>query len=274
MTNTYATVYTDKWKAIHSINAISERERQKLAAAMLDYACLDIEPKGLSNLAMGMFEAIKTSLFSKNKGGQIGNRNAQKKADSETNNKTNEKTNTENEYKNESKTNGENESEKTNKNELYKLHTTDYKLHTTKPPISPRGYSTSFEKFWDAYPKSRHVDKPNAFKAFERALKKTDLETILDAIERQKRGEAWLEDNGKYIPHPSTWLNGGRWEDEVRMPEAEVSQENHPVEIMKVCPKCGSFDVATKGMSAICLSDACGCSFIWSHKDGKWKEEC
>ena len=128
MSNTFITIYTDKWQAIRSINAISERERQKLAAALLDYGCLNIIPSGLSNISQGMFEAIKSSLFARAKGGQLGNKNASKnKNESETNNKTND----ENESVNESK----NDCEKTNKNELYKLQTTNYKLQ--RKPLNP-----------------------------------------------------------------------------------------------------------------------------------------
>ena len=25
----------------------------------------------------------------------------------------------------------------------------------------------------------------------------------------------WQRDNGQYIPHPATWLNQGRWDDEL-----------------------------------------------------------
>jgi hypothetical protein len=35
------------------------------------------------------------------------------------------------------------------------------------------------------------------------------------ALEKQKQCEGWQKDNGKYIPHASTWLNNARWEDEV-----------------------------------------------------------
>lgn len=68
-----------------------------------------------------------------------------------------------------------------------------------------------FDQFWKAYPKK--VGKQAALKAFQRV--KVPLETLLTAIDRQKRGEQWSRDNGRYIPNPATWLNQGRWEDEV-----------------------------------------------------------
>jgi hypothetical protein len=29
----------------------------------------------------------------------------------------------------------------------------------------------------------------------------------------QRTDPRWLEDNGRFIPYPATWLNGRRWED-------------------------------------------------------------
>lgn len=39
---------------------------------------------------------------------------------------------------------------------------------------------------------------------------------MLQALEIQKRSEQWQKAKGQYIPHASTWLNGRRWEDEVK----------------------------------------------------------
>ena len=93
---------------------------------------------------------------------------------------------------------------------------------TISPPIVPPlrgGIDTKtnkklFAQFWEAYP--RKTNKQKAESAFKK-LNVTEelLEQILDAIERQKKSDQWTEDGGRYIPHPSTWLNGKRWEDEV-----------------------------------------------------------
>ena len=68
-----------------------------------------------------------------------------------------------------------------------------------------------FEIFWNEYP--RHQDKAKAIAAFK-AIHVTDelLDTMLDALRRQKASEQWQ--NPKYIPMPTTWLHGRRWEDE------------------------------------------------------------
>ena len=70
-----------------------------------------------------------------------------------------------------------------------------------------------FEKFWNAYP--RKVAKPDAKKKFEKINPDEQmLQTMLTAIEKSKNSDQWRRDGGQYIPHPSTWLNQRRWEDE------------------------------------------------------------
>lgn len=85
------------------------------------------------------------------------------------------------------------------------------------PPISPqRGESSAaFERFWQAYP--RKVGKQAALKAFKKV--KVSVEILVEAVEKQKRSSRWRKDNGQYIPNPATWLNQGRWEDEVEQTE-------------------------------------------------------
>lgn len=77
------------------------------------------------------------------------------------------------------------------------------------PPLPPLG----FDEFWASYPKK--VGKQSALKSFAKAIKTVDLQTLLTAIDRQKRSSQWSRDNGQYIPNPATWLNQGRWEDEL-----------------------------------------------------------
>lgn len=74
-------------------------------------------------------------------------------------------------------------------------------------------YTQEFEMFWTAYP--RKEGKGEAFKSF---LKATDdcgatVQDLLDGIDKYKQTEQWQRDGGKYIPHPTTWLNQKRWED-------------------------------------------------------------
>lgn len=69
-----------------------------------------------------------------------------------------------------------------------------------------------FDKFWSAYPR-KAGSKQKARQAFEKV--DVPLEVLLRAIETQKRSPQWTKDGGQYIPHPTTWLNGRRWEDDI-----------------------------------------------------------
>lgn len=75
----------------------------------------------------------------------------------------------------------------------------------------------AFNAFWEAYP--RKVGKAAARKAYAKVPCSVRPETILEAIGGQKMTEQWQKEGGRFIPHPATWLNQGRWEDEV--PEAK-----------------------------------------------------
>lgn len=78
---------------------------------------------------------------------------------------------------------------------------------------TPTALSTRFSKFWSAYP--RKSGKGAAEKAWAK-IKPDDalLATMLAAIAWQGESAEWLKDGGAYIPHPTTWLNAKRWEDE------------------------------------------------------------
>jgi len=67
-----------------------------------------------------------------------------------------------------------------------------------------------FNQFWSVYPRKK--GKGQARKAFEKALEKTDLQTILDGVHAYVAND--VMDDPQFIAHPSTWLNGERWEDE------------------------------------------------------------
>jgi len=70
--------------------------------------------------------------------------------------------------------------------------------------------SRKFDQFWAAYPRKK--GKGQARTAFEKALTKTDIDTILAGVEAYKEHEDMYDP--QFIAHPSTWLNGERWEDE------------------------------------------------------------
>ena len=71
-----------------------------------------------------------------------------------------------------------------------------------------------FDRFWSVYP--RHEGKQSARKKFQ-ALNPSEelLQTMIEAVEKQKQSDQWTKDGGQYIPHPATWIYGKRWEDEL-----------------------------------------------------------
>ena len=72
----------------------------------------------------------------------------------------------------------------------------------------------SFDLFWSKYPKK--VKKQKARELWAKLAPDAALSAvILDALDRQRRSDQWTRDGGRYVPDPTTWLNGRRWEDEL-----------------------------------------------------------
>jgi len=94
-------------------------------------------------------------------------------------------------------------------------HNTEHITQDTQPKEKAKQpYQALFDVFWVKYPKK--VGKDAALKAFQK--RKPDqamLHTMLDAVHFQRSSDAWQRDGGQYIPNPATWLNQGRWQDEV-----------------------------------------------------------
>jgi hypothetical protein len=82
-------------------------------------------------------------------------------------------------------------------------------------------YTESFAKFWEAYPNK--TAKGDAFKAWQKIKSRPAVEILLAAVEKQKSCSQWKRDSGQFIPHPSTWLNQRRWEDEAQLPLSNKS---------------------------------------------------
>lgn len=71
-------------------------------------------------------------------------------------------------------------------------------------------YSSGFLEFWRAYP--RKVGKGAAWRAWRTS--RPDTDAVLAALKWQAASESWAKEGGRYIPHPATYLNQRRWEDE------------------------------------------------------------
>ena len=180
---------------------LSDAERARLLLAMYYYAKTG-EKKQLTGNERFLFSTFKGEIDrdianynAKVANGSQGGRPAMKN-----------QTETENNLKEPKET--ENNLNRKNKNKNKNI---DIEITNVISPSTPKEADRLFDKFWIVYP--RHEGKENARKAFVK-LKPDDamLETLINAILKQKQSDQWADP--KYIPHPATWLNGHRWEDE------------------------------------------------------------
>lgn len=77
-----------------------------------------------------------------------------------------------------------------------------------------------FDEFWDCYPKK--VEKKKA-KQLWKSRKLDDLADYIipDVVNRTKNDGKWLDG---YVPNPTTYIRGDRWEDEITPPKASASR--------------------------------------------------
>ena len=114
--------------------------------------------------------------------------------------------------------------------------TKDKALHQNSPSKKARKKKNAtkcepldgFDPWWADYP--RKVDKKKAQSAWKSLNPSPELQKTMQAkLAEQKKSEQWQDT--QYIPHPSTYLNGRRWEDEPLTPGKPKSKLNpiaHP----------------------------------------------
>jgi len=100
-------------------------------------------------------------------------------------------------------------------NSINSGYNTQSKVKKSKVKKSKEISVQNFISFWKIYPKK--VGKKPAQKSFEKINPDKKLfEQIITALKTQKKTENWLKNGGQFIPHPATWLNQERWNDEIR----------------------------------------------------------
>lgn len=83
--------------------------------------------------------------------------------------------------------------------------------------------SPDFVEFWRLYPK--RVGKADAEKAWSTHCKNGELGEIRKALAWQVKSEQWQQDNGKFIPHPATYLRRKQWTDEPLQPTENTKRK-------------------------------------------------
>lgn len=188
--------YLKVWTSFQEeVSMLHDDEAGRLFLAMLQYADTGEEPENLSGSERLLWPSARRSINATRKQSETNKGNA-KTSDKEAKTSDIEATSSENERQTPIKVKVK---DKVNKKE------------NTLTGVREK----MFEQFWSAYP--RHEGKQNAQRAFDKLnVDEELLAKILSAIERQKQSSQWKENGGQYIPHPATWLNGHRWEDETQ----------------------------------------------------------
>jgi hypothetical protein len=79
-----------------------------------------------------------------------------------------------------------------------------------KPDVKHSCANGGFAEFWERYP--RRIGKAAARKAYDKARKTAQHDDIMFGLSQQMTSLTARE--AQYIPHPATWLNQERWNDE------------------------------------------------------------
>lgn len=108
---------------------------------------------------------------------------------------------------------------------------TEDKEHTPSSRRASRAAACGdqdFDRFWSLYP--RKIGKGAARKAWAAAVKRAEegAASILAGITVQTSLDRFDTREGmRFVPHPSTWLNGDRWLDGLDAEEAEPTSDRN-----------------------------------------------
>ena len=81
----------------------------------------------------------------------------------------------------------------------------------------------TFADFWTLFP--RRVAKKDAQRAWIRLTAQQRMEAIVALCEWRR---VWVNKDTEFLPHPATWLNGERWEDELPTEYTQTSASHRP----------------------------------------------
>ena len=116
---------------------------------------------------------------------------------------------------------------KTDTNAIPTVYETDTNVYS-EPEPEPEPFTSkevntyddlAFDEFWSLYP--RKIGKGGAKKAWAKITRGVKPELIIEGARRMSADPNLPET--QFIPHPSTWLNEGRWDDEPYAPRGKVN---------------------------------------------------
>jgi hypothetical protein len=103
-------------------------------------------------------------------------------------------------------------------------------LFTSPPSETIPSNDSKAETIYQEYP--RKVSKPEAIAAIKKALKTISAEKLLEKVKTYASAIGWQE--RQFIPHPATWFNKRRWEDDPAewvQPPSNGSRPAQPVTV-------------------------------------------
>ena len=226
------------------LELLTNEERGKLFLALMDYGENGKEPKldgaalmAFSFIACQMDRDTEKYLKTCQKRSESGKKGGRPKKKTDAENEENGATESDENQEKPKKANGFSEKQTKAKKADTDKDTDkdiDTEIDILKPPIVPPLENTvqkaslqeeRFSSFWKEYPKK--VGKQAAVKSWDKIKPSVELfEVIMQAIADAKKSQEWTKDNGQYIPHPATWLNQGRWEDELT--PAKIEERSAP----------------------------------------------
>jgi hypothetical protein len=112
----------------------------------------------------------------------------------------------------------------------------------------------TFNEFWVLYP--RKISKRVAEKSWSKMTPQEQsdaLEAITNHLEYWKLKNTETE----YIPHPATWLNQGRWEDELDMTVKVKEDKSWMATEAGIVAKAAELGVHSMGLTYYQLKEKC-----------------
>ncbi|MEI6278969.1 MAG: hypothetical protein WCQ16_06255 [Verrucomicrobiae bacterium] len=85
-----------------------------------------------------------------------------------------------------------------------------------------------FEQFWKIYPSKKA--KQAARRAWAKtATNRPPISKLISILKLANDDPQWAKDDGNFVPHGATWLNGHRWEDFEQHPSEQADEIPEPI---------------------------------------------
>lgn len=212
-----------------AVEGLSADEFKEAVSAVIRYGIYGEEPEEISQIARVFLTMAKPQIDANNKRRENGRRGGEANG---SNTKQIEATESKPKQHEASGSNEKQSEAKVKDKVKEKDKDKDKDIPPYSPPTGDKRAETismnkRFDRFWDVYP--RKAGKKVAYNAFLKIKPDDDLtDVMIRAVTEQKNSDQWRRDGGQYIPHPATWLNQERWNDELPRgkPENQAGSDN------------------------------------------------